>query len=266
MNLKKKKLLTNLVSSFLILISICLFIALLINLKFHQDCATVITGMLGVCATLYAPIAAFFLYDSWKEQKQYELEKQYAEDVLKAIISIKDQLTRKYYSFLNFKTYMEKKLIAINSLFSNEKTISISQQLNEAIAKFELLESISIKKPNKLLFENFEYSILLLNNYNNTFEEKYEKYYNLLPLNLKNSSITMVLDKNNLSIPNEENIKINLAENELLRLFEIKLKMEINKHYEGELNYYEFSYKEYKDNFEADYQKLASELIKYIKV
>lgn len=76
-----KKLLKNLISSFLILLSICLFISLLIILKFKEDCATVIVDMLGVCATLYAPISAFYFFGNWKNETVYK-------DVLNAIAEL----------------------------------------------------------------------------------------------------------------------------------------------------------------------------------
>ncbi|NUF13950.1 hypothetical protein HUN21_19190, partial [Acinetobacter oleivorans] len=67
-----KELRNKLISVFLILLSICLCVALLIILKYGESCPEVIVGMLGVCATLYAPIAAFYLIDTWKEQVQHE--------------------------------------------------------------------------------------------------------------------------------------------------------------------------------------------------
>lgn len=78
----KKELKTNLISSFLVLLSCCLGVALLINLWFQQDCATVIVGMLGVCAALYAPLAAYFFYGSWKDQHNTEIEQSYINEFL----------------------------------------------------------------------------------------------------------------------------------------------------------------------------------------
>lgn len=93
MDEKKKELKTNLISSFLILLSCCLTVALLINLRFHQDCATVIVGMLGVCATLYAPVAAFFFYDSWKIQAHYHLKQNLLLELWNSITEAKLKFT-----------------------------------------------------------------------------------------------------------------------------------------------------------------------------
>lgn len=94
MEKKQKKLLENLVSTFLILLSSCLFIALLIILKFQESCPEVIIGMLGVCATLYAPIAAFFFYDSWKEQTKYSKKLDFLLEIRQELRLTSEQIFR----------------------------------------------------------------------------------------------------------------------------------------------------------------------------
>lgn len=266
MDKKNKGLLIKLLSSFFTLLIFCLAIALLINLKFRQDCATVIVGMLGVCATLYAPVAAFFFYDSWKDQKQYELEKQYAEDILMTAISIHDELTREYYSFLNFISYMQNKLIAINGLYSSENMYNYSKAINDTSAKFELLQSVLNKKINKSILDNFEYSVICLNSLNNTMKELYEDYYKLLPDDMKNSNTTKTLSKktnNNLLI---NKLKIEESEKIMVSHFSKNIRLELNLHYKGNYIYYEKTHTEYKEMLDEAYKNIAELLIQKIKI
>lgn len=142
MDEKKKELQTNLISSFLILLSFCLVIALLINLKFQQDCATVIVGMLGVCATLYAPVAAFFLYDSWKEQKNFDTDLELLKECDENHIRLKKELDiicnkiiKIYNEYENNKNYyiahsLYKKNLELESKYLDNFFIHISRYLN----------------------------------------------------------------------------------------------------------------------------------------
>lgn len=260
MNLKKKKLLTNLVSSFLILLCTCLFIALLINLKFNQDCATVITGMLGVCATLYAPIAAFFLYDSWKDQKQYELEKQYAEDTFKLISQLKTRISREYYTFKSFKSDISKELVALNSLYSNQNSnISYSEILYNANAYFELINDTSNNKISPNIYDDFEFSALILNAKLKDVRKAYDSYYKELPNELKTSTNTQRLYKNLTYNPTE-------TEYELTKHLTNRYKFEINLYHEGNYINFEFNYEELYANFLLKYNDLKNELTNKIKV
>lgn len=264
MNLKKKKLLTNLVSSFLILLCVCLFIALLINLKFHQDCATVITGMLGVCATLYAPIAAFFLYESWKDQKQYDLEKQYAEETFRLISQLNTRISKVYYTFKALKSDISNEIVALNSLYSHQQDdMSYSEILYSSKAQFELINDISTNKISQKIYDDFEYSALIINEKLNDVRKAYDSYYKELPDNLKTSTNTQRLRKNlDYILPK----RLSNTELALSKHLKNKYTFEINLYHEGTYIYFEFNYEETYSDFLLKYNKLKSELIEKIKV
>lgn len=68
----------KLILTYLVLLAICfLFYALIISPVKDVDKVESIVGLLGWSATIFAPIAAYFLIDSWKQQKLYELKKEY---------------------------------------------------------------------------------------------------------------------------------------------------------------------------------------------
>lgn len=135
MDNREKKLLINLVSTFLILLSACLFIALLIILKFKESCPEVIVGMLGVCATLYAPVAAFFFYDSWKEQfyfmKREEAIEKYIEQVSQIQELIYNLRSNKKYVFYN-----------LNNINQNDATIILEGLKNEFLKEIKNIEDV----------------------------------------------------------------------------------------------------------------------------
>ncbi|TCB47339.1 hypothetical protein E0H80_16205 [Acinetobacter sp. ANC 4779] len=110
-----KKLVRNLISSFLTLLSICLFIALLIILRFKQDSPLVIVGMLGVCATLYAPLSAFYFFGNWKNETVYK-------DVLNAITELN----------LKVKEFEELHRNA-DSIFTSQYLINFDQEMHNII-------------------------------------------------------------------------------------------------------------------------------------
>lgn len=144
MDKKKKDLLIKLLSSLFILLSFCLAIALLINLKFRQDCATVIVGMLGVCATLYAPVAAFFLYDSWKDQHNKNIDSKYYSQALDSFKNISTTVRK-------LKTLYEK----CNYINSNNRTSNIKYFKEKYIViKNELLQNLAIFQSELIFLQN----------------------------------------------------------------------------------------------------------------
>lgn len=173
---KKKELQTNLISSFLILLSICLFIALLINLRFGEDCATVIVGMLGVCAALFAPTAAYYFYDAWKDQKQYELEKEIFEIML-------DNLALSYYEMTQINT----RIIRISKLLSDN--LVVCKNINEIVTTYNpsrfiliyaQLDKYGVIKNDLsllILFREYENSYLLLKRLNHSLLKAYNSYF-----------------------------------------------------------------------------------------
>ncbi|WP_212386674.1 hypothetical protein [Acinetobacter junii] len=82
----KLSFIVKLTVTYLTLLAICfLFYALIISPVKNIDKVSSIIGLLGWSATIFAPIAAYFLVDSWKHQKSYELKKEYIMYILQDI-------------------------------------------------------------------------------------------------------------------------------------------------------------------------------------
>lgn len=188
MDEKKKDLLIKLLSSFFTLLSFCLAIALLINLKFRQDCATVIVGMLGVCATLYAPVAAYFFYDSWKDQKNYELKKELMIK-LSELVSTQYIKIKKYAGMTDRLKKVKEYEIRLPSFYQSKHSYD-SDLLNEIFSILEIYEGFSNDSSLKKYKNTFDTSAFALSVYLKNIEKKYEEYAKKLELDLDLSEIS----------------------------------------------------------------------------
>lgn len=182
---KKKKLLTNLVSSFLTLLSVCLLIALLINLRFHQDCATVIVGMLSVCATLYAPVAAFFFYDSWKDQKKYDLNKELLLEIDNILYSIYEEIGKHSRRAKTLKKVENEKVQLEKSLETRQ--LHFHKEINDLYQKIALFDALNDSNLKDAQY-NFCLIVFRLGIILDKIYQPYEQYSKIL--NMGNSHLT----------------------------------------------------------------------------
>lgn len=90
---KKINLIGKLSITYAFLLSLCfLFYALIVLPETGAEIVNAKVGLLGWSATIFAPIAAYFLLDSWKEQRKYELEYEYLSNILKNLKPIYEEL------------------------------------------------------------------------------------------------------------------------------------------------------------------------------
>lgn len=183
MDENKKKLKTNLISSFLILLSCCLAVALLINLRFHEDCATVIVSMLGVCAAFYAPVAAYFLYDSWKEQKRYEIIKELMIDIATILSDVYAKIEKSAILATSLKKIENDKVILNNLINSNN--LRKADDLNKIYTLINLYENITNDKDLMKYKDNFDKTSFNLLFFLSKLDPLYVKYMDTLELQLE---------------------------------------------------------------------------------
>ena len=74
-NDKKLSLIAKLIITYLLLLDFA-FLIFALTASPSTDVASVTASLLGWTATLFTPIAAYFFYDSWKDQKNYDLKKE----------------------------------------------------------------------------------------------------------------------------------------------------------------------------------------------
>lgn len=173
----KLSFIVKLTVTYLTLLAICfLFYALIISPVRNIDKVSSIIGLLGWSATIFAPIAAYFLVDSWKHQKSYELKKEYIMYILQDIRpiflntlvlsseanNIKDTNSKLVINteYLNYNSKLIGKLTL--SLYSN---ILVYSRLTNNTKILELYKNLEIhsffidhhyKEINKLYSQYFE--------------------------------------------------------------------------------------------------------------
>lgn len=90
----KIELIVKLIILYIFLLAVCILLYDLVVMPTNEaENVNAIIGLLGWSATIYAPIAAFFLLDSWKSQRKYELEYEYISNILINIKPIFEELT-----------------------------------------------------------------------------------------------------------------------------------------------------------------------------
>lgn len=253
----KKELTTNLISSFLILLSCCLLVALLINLRFQQDCATVIVGMLGVCAALYAPIAAFFFYDSWKEQKNYELKKELLVK-LSELLSIQYLKIMKHARRADRLKEIENSEICIPN-FNEAKSCYDTDLLNEMFSILKIYEAFTDNKSLMQYKENFDNHAFELETFLKNIEFHYSKYYQILEINIEsNNTLTKTYRPER-----KEKVKFNIMN--IKNSMEKEVEFE-NTDDEGKTHRYFKNYDQAHDDFESSYNDFTKEIAKELKL
>lgn len=252
---KEKKLLVNLVSTFLILLSACLFIALLIILRFKESCPEVIVGMLGVCATLYAPLAAFFFYDSWKDQKNYELEKEYAGKILELVNYFDIDTHNKYSATKSIEELLSKNQLILKNIFPSSNLIG--NKIAEIHTYFNTFNLLSNKKIDKEYMNDFELYAVNITAQLNIINVYLSLYLDDIPKTIK--------DRNLISYSKQA---FHPYKNKYEEAFKTTLKEKIMLEYTTAGVEYskETTLEELKNNYDESYKKLVDELSKIIKI
>lgn len=260
MDKKKKDLLIKLLSSFFTLLSVCLAIALLINLKFRQDYATVIVGMLGVCATLYAPVAAYFFYDSWKDQKNYDFKKSLIENIIENYSSI-------HYSVLMNARYgkavseIDKELI----VFQNFEKVSPSKNYSNphtlVYANISIYEKLTGDEEVRKLYRWFESCTMTLDTIHMEIFQIYKDYYERIDKSLFED---LAKDSIRHRVYKDSDEK-NLFNYEIKQMKDLKEFKSQIKYHGNNLIEYEKNYHELIEMYEEKADELITLLIEKIK-
>ncbi|WP_227591289.1 hypothetical protein [Acinetobacter shaoyimingii] len=227
------------------------------------SCAFSMNGINTIITTtayVLTPIVAIVGFFSWKVQKQYDLQKEYAERILNLVNKISIEINYIYSSFDTLKT-MDNKVVALReeSFFNS---LNITNQLNAILIHVKTLEQIKSDSEINLLFKHYEKNLLKLKTCLNIITDNYKEYYKLLPDKMKESkSSTQYIARENyeLSIP------FILAEAKLKRSLQEKIDI-----YEYNSNNIPLLYSEdletYKKNFDFHNNTFLKELIQIIKM
>lgn len=192
----KKELAEDLAGALVAIFVGCItFIVIIVNIPGTKEIdgaliANVFTG--GV--TLFAPIAAYYLLNNWKEQKRYDLGHKYADKSLVIVNTIFKELNSRYSHFQIQSLLTDNLLVAINKVHKY-KYDHISD-LYELIANKDILLKLFPDSVTNEDYDNLEQSILNLIGILQQIENKYLKYYHSLPDEMKDLDYTTTLYKN----------------------------------------------------------------------
>lgn len=226
------------------------------------DCAFSMNGINTIITTtayVITPIVAIIGFFSWKIQKQYDLQKEYAEKILNIINSISTQLNNSYSSFDTLKT-LDDKVISLKE-FESLNLLNFTNEINSVLTHVKILQQIKNNSEIELIFYNYEESTFKLKVSLDMIAANYKEYYNLLTdelKNIKSSSQFISRDNYDLSVP------FILAESKLKRSLEEKI--DIYQHHPTAAPIFYSEYLEtYKNNFDLNSDIFVKELIQIIK-
>ncbi|MBJ8445920.1 hypothetical protein [Acinetobacter bereziniae] len=219
----------------------------------------------SILFSIFAPLFAIFLFTDWKDQKKYELEKQYAESTLRNIFEINKFLNSEYFTFSSLLGDLDKNYIARNYYFNRESVFNLTDTLYKLDAEFKTLNLLSKVKIPEILFSNIETNILLLSSAIDSVEKKYKAYYEKLPKNLKEQKNKNIIQRKEGTIY-ENKAAIFASEMWLTERLTKKFKIEMQMDHQGNWIPYEFTYKQFKERFDESYSEFIKELLKKINV
>lgn len=225
-----------------------------------------VANVLVAGVTLFAPLAAYYFYDSWKDQKRYDLGQNYADKSLAILNNIYKELITRYSHFQIENLLNENNLVALNRIHKYKYDLNVN--LYELSAYSQILIDLFPNKINEEKYKKIETEILYFQNALQYVENKYISYYYALPEKMKNFDYTTTLQKNedikNLSL-------ICIRENIFLDALKKKIKVEImsNPILDNVANidsYKEISFDSYVSDFNTEYNNYRKELISIIKI
>lgn len=231
-----------------------------------KDRYSIIATLLGWSASIFAPIAAILVLNVWKDQKKYDLEKQYAEEVLKLLNQTYKHLIIKYYIIRSADLEMLENFVALNSLYHKEDSFNVSETMYSVESQFETLMLISEKKISPNFYEKVKIDILLLDELIRKSLNKYKKYYDVLAEDIKNTNEDIFIAK-------KEKTGIILTESVYLK-FEMSFRLFVNQKLtlttylddRSKTAKYKNNLTGFKDELDTSYKNMVNELLKIIKL
>lgn len=188
-NDKKVSLIAKLIISYLLLLDFVLLFYVFNTDPGSDQTAkgAVFTNLLVWSATLFTPIAAYFFYDSWKDQKNYELKKELMIK-LSELVSTQYIKITKYARMTDRLKQVKEYEIRLPSFYKVKHSYD-SDLLNEIFSILEIYEGFSNDSSLKKYKDNFDNSAFSLSIYLKNIEKKYEDYAKKLELNLDDSGV-----------------------------------------------------------------------------
>lgn len=172
----KFSLIIKLIITYITLLAICfLFYALIISPVTGADKVNAIIGLLGWSGTIFAPIAAYYLLDSWKHQKSYELKKEYIGNILQELRPIFLNTLNMLTQTSNIKRVNE--ILVINTDYLNYKSNLIGDLIVNLYSNVKVYSKISRDDKILKLYKSLELHSYFLDDYYKKLIKEYSVYF-----------------------------------------------------------------------------------------
>lgn len=133
---------------------------------------------LSAGASLFAGFVAIYLFNDWREQKKFEINKEYSENTLNLLNEVNNHINAEYYNHILIKSSLEEYLV----ITTPKDQINITEILYKLKPQFETLLLILKDKDSIVYLNEFEKSTLYILAYINSLNSLYQEYLDsLLP-------------------------------------------------------------------------------------
>lgn len=182
----------NLAGTFTCILAFSLLIYILLIDPLDGDKASSLASMFGFSATLFAPIAALFLLDSWKAQAIYNEKKEHADTILGVLSILKYSLVEKVDTINGLKKVNE--FAVINNLYyeyKNDNDDYITSELFKKSIHIQFFQDTSLNDINDPLsfYADLERHHSYISMYFSQILFKYSKYYEYLKKKLSEGQL-----------------------------------------------------------------------------
>jgi len=144
-------------------------------LRITGDDLDAYVGLLGVGATLFGGYMAIYLFADWKDQKQFELEKEKLDNILKFLGGIHTSLVF-LKSDIHCLNSVESKFIYYPEVVK-KRNPNIKNELFNMFSEIKVYSILSGNKDLIDLYNNFEKTCFIIFGLNEVFiKEEYQKY------------------------------------------------------------------------------------------
>ena len=172
----KLDLIGKLIITYIFLLSLCFLIYGLVVLPTNgAEKVNAIIGLLSWSATIYAPIAAYLLLDNWKDQKAYELKKEYIAIVLHDLRSIFTKFLQVCSNTGNIFSVNED--LVINTKYLDYNSLELGTQATNLYGNIKVFSTISNDPVILELYDEFEQHIFFIDEVYKQLIKHYNNYY-----------------------------------------------------------------------------------------
>lgn len=239
------------ISFIFLLITFWIFYKYSWNAESAKDALSTTGSYFGAAATLGAAIIAAYLFNDWRDQKKYELEKEYIEkfaisvfDIYQLIFSQSSQILYMYDNYNKNENYTILRL-------DNVDFLKISENDRSTHYHSDLINRILPESEFKLYYENFQECLTYLCWVNDQVYTIYSKQ--IIDSQYDSPFIAYFLEEDQMKKNQLDNYEI------IIRIVNNKSPININNKEQ------QVSYSELLNEFTNSFERLNYEIIKYIK-